>query len=60
MKLTTFKKLLKPWTVNISGSPIIDVAGDSHTHYRSGDIYKSISIHPSQAGKQLELSCWLL
>ena len=39
-------------TVKISGSSIIDVAGDSYTctHYGFGDIY---SIQPSQAGKQL-------
>ena len=51
MKLTTLKKLFKPSTVNISGSPIIDVAGDSHWHAHYGD--KRISVHPSQAGKQL-------
>ena len=50
MKLTVLRKLFKPSTVNISGSPIIDVAGDSHMHYGSGDIY---SIHQSKAGKQL-------
>ena len=53
MKLTILKKLFKPSTVNISASPIVDVAGDSHdhTHYHHGDIYKKISIHSSQAGK---------
>ena len=53
MKFTILKKLFKPSTVNISASPIIDVAGDSHdhTHYHHGDIYKKISIHSSQAGK---------
>ena len=54
MKLTTLKKLSKTSTVNISGSLITDVAGDSHdhTHYHHGVIvYKKISIHSSQAGK---------
>ena len=52
MKFTALKKLKKLFkrsAVNISGSPIIDVAGNSHTHY--GDIYKKLSIH--RAGNQL-------
>ena len=53
MKLTTLGKLFKRSTVNISGSPITDIAGDSYDHTHYGDIYKKISIHPSQAGKQL-------
>ena len=51
MKLTTLKKLLKPSTVNFSGSSITDVAGDIHAHY--GDIHNT-SI---QAGNQLKLYC---
>ena len=61
MNLTTFKRFLKPLTVNISGSSFTDVAGDSHTHYGSGDIvvYKNIpNIHPSQAGNQQRSYCY--
>ena len=61
MNLTTFgKRFFGSSTVNISGSSFTDVAGDSHTHYGSGDIvvYKNIPIiHPSQAGNQLRSYC---
>ena len=50
MKLTTFKKLFKPSTTNISGSSITDVAGDIHAHY--GDIHNT-SIHLFEPGNQL-------
>ena len=44
------RRLFEPWTVNISGSSITDVAGDSHTHY--GDVYTFNDIS-TQAGNQL-------
>lgn len=39
---------LRPSTVKISRSPIIDVSGESHTHF--GDVYNKFS---TQAGTQL-------
>ena len=57
MNLTTFKRFFGSSTVNISGSSIIDVAGDFHTHYGSRNIYKNISIHTSQAGNQQRSYC---
>ena len=58
MNLTALKQIFGPPTVNVSGSSIIDVAGDSHTHYtHNGDVYNKISTH---AGNQLKTHDWMV